>query len=206
MKNLHVRNSMSVCLLAALVVCSACNNGAREGRSFQASGLAGLSPSLVLFNQKGQKVTLASLRGRPTLIAFIDTSCTVICRGTTNRLHEVARKLAFEQGRDVQFVLVTYNPLYDGTKRLAKYADNMGLDNARWMLLTGTPENVDWALRRFGLPSTSKVDNPMLLMNQLDYVFLVAPDGHIVNKYLGPDMVIGKVAQDTRAVLGPGTS
>jgi hypothetical protein len=56
------------------------------------------------------------------------------------------------------------------------------------------------------MPGTSKVDNPMLLMNQLDYVFLVAPDGRIVNKYVGPELEVRKVAQDTRTMLAQKTS
>jgi len=202
-----LRKSLSVCLVALLWVCSACNGGGVNGSgSPQAPGLAGLSTRLVLFNPDGQEVPLASLRGRPILVAFIDTSCTQFCWATTRKLHEVASSLGPQQSQSVRFVLITYNPLYDGPKRLAKYADTMQLDSSHWTLLTGAPENIDWALRRFGMPGTSKVDNPMLLMNQLDYVFLVAPDGRIVNKYVGPELEVRKVAQDTRTMLAQKTS
>lgn len=197
-----MRSSFVACMIAAAFMCSACNGGATNGaRNTQAPGLAGLSTQLVLFNPSGQQVPLASLRGHPILIAFIDTSCTQFCWATTKKLREVASNLGPQQSQDVRFVLITYNPLYDGPKRLAKYADTMQLDSSHWTLLTGAPENIDWALRRFGMPGTSKVDNPMLLMNQLDYVFLVAPDGRIVNKYVGPELEVRKVAEDTRTML-----
>jgi len=189
-------------LLVAFFLLSACNSGkAMRNDTAQAAGLTGLPSDLALFNQNGEKVALASLLGRPALIAFIDTNCNGVCQSTTNNLHEVANKLAAEQKRDIQFVLITYNPLFDGPKRLARYAGDMKLDPSRWMLLTGAPDNIDLVLLRFGLPATGKVDNPMQLMSQLDYVFLLAPDGHIVSKYLGPHMVIAKVSEDTRAVL-----
>jgi protein SCO1/2 len=188
-------------LAAILLLCAACNGGRPKPDAAQAAGLTGLPSELVLVDQNGKRVALASLVGRPALIAFVDTNCNGVCQTTTNNLHEVARELRTEQKRDIQFVLITDNPLFDGPKRLARYADDMKLESSRWKLLTGAPDNIDLVLMRFGLPPTSKVDNAMQLMNQLDYVFLVAPDGHIVSKYLGPQMVIAKVSEDTRAVL-----
>ena len=190
------------CLMVMLLMCCACNGGKTpQTRAPHAAGLADISTDLVLYNQSGQKVTLSSLLGRPALVAFIDTNCNGVCQATTNNLHRVADELGPAQGRDIQFVLITYNPLFDGPSRLARYAEAMKLDNSRWTLLTGAPDNIDRILLRFGLPPTSKADNPMLLMNQLDFIFLVAPDGRIVNKYFGPQLVIANVSKDTRAVL-----
>jgi cytochrome oxidase Cu insertion factor (SCO1/SenC/PrrC family) len=192
-------------LLVALVLCSACIGGkAEHKRAPQAAGLADLPSELVLFNQRGQKITLSSLLGRPALVAFIDTNCNGVCQATTNNLHRVADELGPEQGRDIQFILITYDPLFDGPSRLARYAGEMKLDSSRWMLLTGAPDNIDRILLRFGLPPTGKADNPMLMMNQLDFIFLVARDGRIINKYFGPQLVIANVSRDTRAVLDRG--
>jgi len=165
-----------------------------------------VSPKLVLFNQRAQPVEARSLTGRPVLIAFIDTACAGMCQRTTSKLHEVVDELGTEQAQKVQFVLVTYNPVYDGPKRLAGYAEKMQLDTSRWMLLTGTPDNIDWILGRFGLPAVGSVDNPALLMDDLDYLLLIAPDGRIKKKYRGAAFTITEVAQDTRKVLNKDAS
>ncbi|MDO8431471.1 MAG: hypothetical protein Q7S58_03585 [Candidatus Binatus sp.] len=61
-------------------------------------------------------------------------------------------------------------------------------------------------LGRFGLPVVGREEEPAKIMDALDYVFLVAPDGKIVKKYKGADLITTDVAQDTRNVLKQGAS
>ncbi len=129
-----------------------------------------------------------------------------MCQLTTNKLHRVADELGADQKQKVQFVLVTYNPVFDGPKHLTRYEHDMHLDTERWMLLTGAPDNIDWMLGRFGLPAVGSVEEPAQLMDDLDYVFLVAPDGKILKKYKGGDFITTDVAQDARNVLNKGAS
>ncbi|MGA7873336.1 MAG: SCO family protein [Candidatus Binatus sp.] len=192
--------------LAILLCCAACSPPPTDSAAPLGPGLSGVSPKLLLYNQNAQPVEAGSMTGRPIIIAFIDTSCTGMCRLTTNKLRRVADDLGAEQKQKVQFVLVTYNPVFDGPKRLRQYAQDMHLDTPHWMLLTGTPANIDWMLGRFGLPAVGNFEEPAQLMDALDYVFLVAPDGKIVKKYKGGDFVTTAVAQDARQVLNKGAS
>jgi cytochrome oxidase Cu insertion factor (SCO1/SenC/PrrC family) len=193
--------SISVLALAIAVVCAACGGGSSSQEQPLGPGLVGLSPKLVLYNQQAKPLELRALTGRPILIAFIDTACTGLCRMTTTKLHHVADELGAEQSQKVQFVLVTYNPVFDGPKRLASYAEEMQLDPSRWTLLTGTPDNIDWTLGRFGLPPVGRIEDPAQLMDALDYVFLVGPNGQILKKYKGGELSSTVVSQDTRTVL-----
>jgi protein SCO1/2 len=187
--------------LAIIFLCGACGGPPTESAPPVAPGLSGVSPKLLLFNQRAQPVEAKSLTGRPVVIAFIDTSCTGMCRLTTNKLSRVANELGETHTQKVQFVLVTYNPVFDGPKRLTRYAADMHLDPSRWMLLTGSPDNIDWMLGRFGLPAVNGAEDPAKLMDELDYVFLVAPDGRIVKKYKGADFITTEVSQDTKTLL-----
>jgi protein SCO1/2 len=192
--------------LAILLYCAACAPAPRDSAQPLGPGLYGVSPKLLLYNQNAQPVEAKSITGRPLVIAFIDTACTGMCQLTTNKLHRVADELGADQGQKVQFVLVTYNPVFDGPKRLTRYAQDMHLDPSRWTLLTGSPDNIDWMLGRFGLPAVGRADEPAKLMDALDYVFLVAPDGKILKKYKGADFITTDVVQDTRNVLNKGAS
>jgi cytochrome oxidase Cu insertion factor (SCO1/SenC/PrrC family) len=59
-------------------------------------------------NQRGDTVTLASLRGRPVLLAFLNTLCTEICPIQGRQLSDLARVLP-EQRRPI-VVAVSVNP------------------------------------------------------------------------------------------------
>ena|SRR5208282_3077403 len=192
--------------LAILLYCAACAPPPKDLAQPLGPGLEGVSPKLVLYNQNAQPLEARSMMGRPLIIAFVNTACTGMCQLTTNKLHRVADELGVDQKQKVQFVLVTYNPIFDGPKRLTRYAQDMHLDTAHWMLLTGTPDNIDWMLGRFGLPAVRSVEDPAQLMDDLDYVFLVTPDGKIVKKYKGGDFITTDVAQDARSVLNKGSS
>jgi cytochrome oxidase Cu insertion factor (SCO1/SenC/PrrC family) len=193
-------------VLAILLSCAACAPPPVDQARPLGPGLTGVSPKLVLYNQNAQPVEAKSMMGRPLIVAFINTACTGMCQLTTNKLRRVADELGADQKQKVQFVLVTYNPVFDGPKRLTRYAQDMHLDTARWILLTGTPVNIDWMLGRFGLPTVGSVEDPAQLMDELDYVFLVAPEGKILKKYKGGDFITTDVAQDARRVLNKGAS
>jgi len=192
--------------LAILLCCAACAPPPKDSARPLGPGLNDVSPKLVLYNQNAQPVEAKSMMGRPLIVAFINTACTGMCQLTTNKLHRVANELGADQKKQVQFVLVTYNPVFDGPKHLTRYAHDMHLENESWILLTGTPVNIDWMLGRFGLPAVGSVEDPAQLMDDLDYVFLVAPDGKILKKYKGGDFITTHVAQDARNVLNKGAS
>jgi cytochrome oxidase Cu insertion factor (SCO1/SenC/PrrC family) len=194
-------SAMRALALAIIVSCGACSGPPTDSTQPWAPGLSGVSPKLVLFNQRAEPVEAKSLMGRPIVLAFIDTACTGMCQLTTNKLSRVADELGAGQATKVQFVLVTYNPVFDGPKRLTRYAAEMHLDPSRWMLLTGTPDNIDWMLGRFGLPAVGRAEEPAKLMDELDYVFLVAPDGRIAKKYKGMKFTTTTVSQDTKALM-----
>lgn len=90
-------------------------------------------------DQQGRARTLASLAGRPRVVAMIYTSCTTTCPLTVAEMKRVARETA---NADVGFVLVTLDPDRDGVARLAAFARDRALSPDRWTLLTGSDDQV----------------------------------------------------------------
>ena len=88
-------------------------------------------------DQSGATRTLESLRGSPVLLAMVYTHCTATCPLAVAELKRVA-----VQHRDARLVLVSLDPERDDPARLAEYARGLGLDDARWTLLSGADSDV----------------------------------------------------------------
>ena len=89
-------------------------------------------------NQRGELVRLASLRGRPQLVAMIYTHCSTTCPFTVAEMKRIER----ESPREAGFVLVSLDPARDDPARLAEFARERGLDAGRWTLLDGSDDAV----------------------------------------------------------------
>jgi len=92
----------------------------------------------VWHDQHGAARTLASLAGRPVVMAMIYTHCAASCPLTVATMKRID---AVADGR-VGLVLVSLDPTRDSTRRLAGYAAEHGLDGARWTLLRGSDDAV----------------------------------------------------------------
>jgi protein SCO1/2 len=88
-------------------------------------------------DQTGARRPLASLAGRPRVVAMVYTSCAATCPLTVNEMKRIEAAV-----RGVDFVLVTLDPERDDPARLAAYARAHGLDAARWTLLSGAEDDV----------------------------------------------------------------
>lgn len=88
-------------------------------------------------DQTGARRELTSLRGRPVLLAMIYTHCTSVCPLSVS---EMKRVEAANPG--VRLVLVSLDPEHDSPERLAVFARERGLSPARWILLTGSTNDV----------------------------------------------------------------
>ena len=88
-------------------------------------------------DQSGAARSLAGWRGAPVLLAMIYTHCSATCPLAVAELKRIA-----SANPDARFVLVSLDPVRDDVHRLAAYAEERGLDPARWTLLTGSDADV----------------------------------------------------------------
>lgn len=91
-------------------------------------------PDFRLVSSGGAEVTLASLRGRPLVIGALFSTCTGPCPSIARGLERLQGELA---DTDVLLVVVSVDPEVDSPEVLARYAEHMGADPARWIFLTG---------------------------------------------------------------------
>jgi cytochrome oxidase Cu insertion factor (SCO1/SenC/PrrC family) len=128
-------------------------------------------PEFALVDQSGATVDRDVLAGRPFVADFVFTRCVATCPRLTERLAAFGRELP--AGSRARLVSISVDPEHDRPEVLRAWAKARGLDESRWLLLTGEREAV-WKLIREGflLPVEAQGDpgNPFLHSNRFALV------------------------------------
>jgi protein SCO1/2 len=99
-----------------------------------------LLPDCALIDQRGRAFRLSDLKGKALAITFIFTRCPLpnFCPLMNRHFAEVQRALKDEPTlSDWHLVSVTFDPEYDTSERLAKYAEFYEPDPAHWTFAGG---------------------------------------------------------------------
>lgn len=131
-------------------------------------------------NQRGESVRLASLRGRPQVIAMIYTHCNTTCPFTVAEMKRIER----DSPADAGFVLVSLDPARDDPDRLAMFARERGLDPQRWTLLEGTDDAVRELANVLGIKYRRLSPEELAHSNALT---LLDADGVVAYQHAGLD-------------------
>lgn len=119
-----------------------------------------------LLTQDGQAVRFYSdvLANRVVLINVVYTHCEEACPLITRKLVEVRQKLDDKVGKDVWFVSISTDPERDSPQALKKFAQAQGVDEQRWVFLTGAKADIDQVLKRLGQMGPSAEEHSTLLI------------------------------------------
>ena len=90
--------------------------------------------------QHNNNFVLASLAGKPTVVAMIFTNCGFACPRITSDMKNISEKLKGNREK-VNFLLVSFDSQRDTPSQLQKFAKQMDLDS-NWILLHGSDEAV----------------------------------------------------------------
>lgn len=88
-----------------------------------------------------ESIQLASLAGKPQLIALIYTGCSNSCPVIVESMKRVEKQVPMNMRSKIGFVLVSLTPDTDYPKTLKAFAEKKGL-NANWKVLRGNNELV----------------------------------------------------------------
>jgi len=107
---------------------------------------------LEVIDQNGNKLRFYSdvLKGRVVLISFIFTNCEYACPMLAQRLKQARSLMADSITDDVWFVSVSVDPERDTPEAMKKFAKRQGVDESRWIFLTGDKQNLDTIVRKLG--------------------------------------------------------
>lgn len=90
----------------------------------------------------GQALKLGALRGRPRVVAMFFASCEYACPIIVHDLKRLEAALPAELRERAAFVLVSFDSARDTPAALRAYRQRMELDEQRWTLLRGEPDDV----------------------------------------------------------------
>lgn len=146
------------------------------------------APGFELTDQRGRSVSLASLRGQPLLLTFLDSKCTTLCPIVGHQLGVVERRLG---GRPVRLIIVSVDPA-DTRHTVVVVARKWGW-HGHWQWLMGTVAQLAPVWRAYGIgvqPTATDIAHSMAV-----YVI----DGHGDERagFL-PPLAITRLVSDVR--------
>lgn len=146
------------------------------------------APALALVDQRGEKVTLDSFRGRPVIVTFAYAHCETVCPVIIADVLAAGRKLA---DRSPAILVVTLDPWRDTPARLGAIASAWGMGgDAR--VLSGPPDAVERTLNAWRVPRVRNEKNGNL--SHPSVVYVIGPDGRINYAVTGnPDAIAAAV-------------
>jgi cytochrome oxidase Cu insertion factor (SCO1/SenC/PrrC family) len=139
------------------------------------------APDFSLPDQRGDTVRLASLRGRPVLLAFLNTLCANICPIQGRQLSDLARVLP-EQRRPI-VLAVSVNP-GDTPATARRAAADWDWSDLRWHWLLGSRDQLAQVWRNYGI-----LAKPADEQNQVEHtgaLFLIDANGDVRSAYTVP--------------------
>ncbi len=192
------RNLRSLAIMVVITLSLFTAGGChRDSTEYSASSSNCLTDT-TLVDQNGNKVSLASLKGKPMVVDFIYTSCPGPCLMETAKLANVALRLGPDLGSKVTIVSISVDPEHDGPKQLLDYSRRQGADEKGWYFLTGAVGDVDRALAGFKI---SREIGPDGSVGHLVDMMLIGPDGRLVHEYNGEVVKAKEIVDDVRKTL-----
>lgn len=86
-------------------------------------------------NQDGKAVELKSFMGRPVVFSMVYLSCHYLCPTVISEIKSIESKLDPKLRKEVQFVLLSFDPENDTAKVMKAYKENRKL-GPQWTFLT----------------------------------------------------------------------
>ena len=90
------------------------------------------------------------LKGKVVVINFIFTNCQGACPLVTHKLTVVRDRMEGLIGDQVRFVSLSLDPERDTPAAMKAFAKKQHADHDGWVFLTGTPENLEYIIKRLG--------------------------------------------------------
>lgn len=104
------------------------------------NGEAKKVPAFSFTNQNGVTITNKDFEGKVYVIEFFFTTCPTICPRMNKNLIQIQN--TFKDFEDFGVASFTINPDYDTPETLKNYANQYGVTNPNWHLMTGNKDAI----------------------------------------------------------------
>lgn len=166
-----------------------------EARATQAPGIAS---DFELVDQTGRTVRDEDFRGRWQLVFFGFTSCPDVCPTTLANMTAALEELGPDADK-LQPLLISVDPERDTPPVLRAYLTPF---DPRILGLTGTPERVEAAIRRFGVYAAKRpLEGGNYTMDHSTVVYLMDPKGEYAANF-SPQTPTDEMTKEIRNSMG----
>ncbi|HVU34984.1 MAG TPA: SCO family protein [Opitutaceae bacterium] len=141
----------------------------------------------------GEPFALATLRGRPVVLAMFFANCEYACPVLVSDMARMRASLPADVRARTQFVLVSFDPVRDTPAALKAYRARVGLD-AGWTLLHGDASSVQELAMLLGVKYKQDAKGQFSHSN---LITVLNPQGEIAYQRAG---LMGDVSELARAV------
>src|SRR4051794_37484916 len=157
---MKLKTTLGITLLASLLCLGAA--GAQPAAESPGQKYFG---DVKLVNQDGQEMRLYSdlMQGKTVVINVMFTTCTGACPVMSATIEKIQNHLGDRVGKDVRLVSISVDPVHDTPAKLKEYAARFHAKPG-WYFLTGSKENVEAALRKFGQWVDDPTDHQTLFL------------------------------------------
>lgn len=93
-------------------------------------------------DQNNNEITISALQGKVQVIAFVYTYCQHSCPVILSKLRNIENQIPLSDTIRVQFTLISLDPERDSPELLKRYMQEHDLDECRWVMLNGNPDDV----------------------------------------------------------------
>lgn len=132
-------------------------------------------PNFAFLDQLGRKVTNEDFKGKVYVADFFFTSCPTICPMQTANMLKIYKEVP---DSNLMFLSHSIDPRHDSVPVLKEYADELGIDNARWRFITGPKEEIYKIAESYMSTAMEDKDSPGGYVHS-GYLLLVDGSGHL---------------------------
>ena len=140
---------------------------------------------LWFLNESSDTVTLGELINKPTILCFVYFDCPGLCSPLMDGVSELISKLDMTLGTDYQIITISFNTRDTPEKAREKkvnFVQRISKENqANWIYLTGTQENIDAITSAIGF----KYKPQGLDFAHPSAIYILSPQGKITRYLYG---------------------
>lgn len=150
-----------------------------------------------LFNQNGKVITQNDYAGKIYVADFFFTTCPTICPVMTNNMYDLQMQLLDDE--DVMLLSHSVTPVIDSVPQLKKYANEKGVIDKKWNLVTGDKKQIYELARKSYLAVKTVGDGGPYDMIHTENFMLIDKERRIRGFYDGTnDEDMEKLLEDIR--------
>ena len=105
---------------------------------------------LEVIDQNGKKLRFYSDVLKDRVVLFIFTNCEYACPMQAQKLKQTRAMMVPSIKDEVWYVSLSVDPERDTPEAMKKFAQRQGVDESRWIFLTGDKQNLDTIIRKLG--------------------------------------------------------